>query len=187
MNFRIPGGEFRTYDLPDEVWDVTALPGGFLTQRVEIFKSSREVQESMAAKAGVDIFGGTFSASASYEKLSSSLTNDSRYFESVDTIVSASRVNLVPSSAFDLSRFAKTLLEQKLPNTFDEDPAAFEDFINQFGTHYFAFGKFGGVVRLLLETKSSYFKGSLLRKDLCDDSHMVFTRDDNYEINLTYR
>jgi len=159
INVRIPGGGFRTYDLPDEVWDVAALPGGFLSERVEIFKSSRAVQKSMAANAGIDVLGGIFSASGSYEKMSSSLTNESRYLESVDSVVSASRVDLAPFWGFDLSRYAKMFVDQRLPATFDEDPAKYAEFIDYFGTHYFAYGKFGGVIRLLLETKSSYFKG----------------------------
>ena len=159
INIKIPDGDFRTYDLPDEIWDVAALPGGLLSERVEIFKSSHAVQMSMAANIDVDIFGGIFSASASYKKMSSSLTNESRYLESVETVVSASRADLAPFWGFDLSRYAKIFVDQRLPITFDEDPARYAEFIDHFGTHYFANGKFGGVIRLLLETESSYFKG----------------------------
>ena len=55
IRVRVPGGATTMYDLPDEIWDVTALPGGFLSEQVEIFKSSKAVQKSMAVKAGASL------------------------------------------------------------------------------------------------------------------------------------
>ena len=45
-----------------------------------------------------------------------------------------------------------------LPANYTDKPEAYEDFIRQFGTHYVAKARFGGVMAMTLETSTDYFE-----------------------------
>ncbi|VDI69376.1 Hypothetical predicted protein [Mytilus galloprovincialis] len=66
----------------------------------------------------------------------------------------------MPDWALEFGRVAKMYLERFLPQTFDSSTyPKYMKFIKTFGTHYFSQGKFGGLLRLVLKTDQSYYKG----------------------------
>ena len=60
----------------------------------------------------------------------------------------------------ELTKYAKLYLDRRLTGTFDAMPEKYEEFIKNFGTHYFQDAFFGGMLKLLVETESSYFETS---------------------------
>ncbi|CAG0896999.1 unnamed protein product [Darwinula stevensoni] len=149
----------KEYNLPDQVWEVTRIPGGWISSSVQIFKTYREIKNSMAYQVGAGVNTGKFgfSASHSYERMQNTIVNTSSYIEEVSSFDSAVRADLVPQWELKLGKFISSFVDLQLPPTFAQDPAAYDKFIAQFGTHYFQNGKYGGVLKLVLETKSEYF------------------------------
>ncbi|CAG0897826.1 unnamed protein product [Darwinula stevensoni] len=148
------------YQLPDQIWAMTPVPGGWFSSNVEIFKSYQEVKRSRSTDVGVK--GGflwfSFSASRSYMYMQNTITNNSRYIEEVSAFETAVRADLHPSWIVQMSKMIDVFVEGRLKKNFTEDPGAYEEFIDNFGTHYFKTACFGGFIKLLLETKSEYFK-----------------------------
>ncbi|CAG0903510.1 unnamed protein product [Darwinula stevensoni] len=153
--------EKAEYQLPDQIWEVTHIPGGWLASNVRIYKSYQEIKGSMAFEVGGELslkkFG--FSASRSYEHMQNTITNTSHYLEEVSSFDSAVRADFVPEWVLTLGRFPKMFVENYLPENYTQDPAAYEKFIAYFGTHYFQHGNFGGVIKMHLETRTDYFNG----------------------------
>ncbi|CAG0901068.1 unnamed protein product, partial [Darwinula stevensoni] len=148
------------YQLPDQIWAMTPVPGGWFSSNVEIFKSYQEVKRSRSTEVGAKggIFGFGFSASRSYMYMQDTITNHSRYIEEVSAFETAVRADLHPSWIIQMSKMIDKFVEGRLQKNFTEDPGAYEEFIDNFGTHYFKTARFGGFIKLLLETKSEYFK-----------------------------
>ena len=61
----------------------------------------------------------------------------------------------------ELTKYAKIYLDRRLKSTtFNDSPEKYAEFIKTFGTHYFQDAFFGGMLKLLIETESSYFEKS---------------------------
>ncbi|KAK0060712.1 perivitellin-2 67 kDa subunit [Biomphalaria pfeifferi] len=150
------------YQLPDQVWQLTTLPGGWLTANANLYKSYKEVRKSMATEVGGEgsIWMFAFSASASFKEMQNTITNTSRYISDVGAFESATRADLVPSFVLGLDRFCKIFLDTQIKGTFQTNPNVYNRFINTFGTHYFSSANFGGYIRAVMETKSDYFYSS---------------------------
>ncbi|CAG0897906.1 unnamed protein product [Darwinula stevensoni] len=151
------------FQLPDQVWEVTRIPGGWLSPSVQLFKSYQDVRRSMALQVeyepeSSDLFKLAFSASRSYERMQHIIANKSHYIKEVSSFETAFQVDLIPSWVLHLSRLTAVFVDSRLPKSFTEDPGAYEEFIANFGTHYFKSAKFGGLIKLLLETHSDYFE-----------------------------
>lgn len=150
-----------TYELPDQVWTVSQIPGGSLSSGVEILKTSKEVRSSMASEVGggLQLSKFAFSASTSYKRMQHTVTNTSRYIEYVSAFFSGRRADLKLHFALDLDPLVQGFVDTQLPVSYLEHPAPYEEFIEYFGTHYFRSANYGGMISLLLETSSTYFMG----------------------------
>ncbi|BFZ00947.1 hypothetical protein BsWGS_03986 [Bradybaena similaris] len=165
LNFTCDGGrKWKNpagveYQLPDQVWQITNVPGGWLSADVSLYKTYEDVRRSMNSEVGIDgsIWKFSFSASRSYMKLQNTITNTSRYVSDIAAFESATRVDFIPSWIIELDRFAALYVERRISGTFESNPAAYNTFINNFGTHYFSTANFGGYIRVTFETSSSYF------------------------------
>ncbi|CAG0884115.1 unnamed protein product [Darwinula stevensoni] len=149
----------KNYDIPEQVSSVTRIPGGSVLSGVQIFKSHRDVKRSMAVEAGAELTLETFgfSSSSSYQHMQNTIMNTSRYIEEVSSFDSAVQADLSLEEELNLGKSAKSFVDKLLPANFTDDPGPYEKFIATFGTHYFQNGKFGGVIKLIMETKSEYF------------------------------
>nr|KAG5689851.1 hypothetical protein BaRGS_012201 [Batillaria attramentaria] len=119
--------------------------------------TSSDVRKSYSVNAGVDVqtkkFG--FSASASYGKTQSTLLKNTKKTTSVHASFSSRRVDFVPKTELRFGARAQRAVNA-LPWSYTSNPGAYEEFIRQFGTHYIAEGKFGGIMMMYLETSTSY-------------------------------
>ncbi|GFO38968.1 perivitellin-2 67 kda subunit [Plakobranchus ocellatus] len=152
-------GEQR-YQQPDQIWQYVDNPGGWLTTDVHLSKTYSDVRSSLTKQVGGEgaIWKFAFSASKSYSKMQRSITNATRYISEVSSYHSSSRVYMLPSWLLQLNRVAKLYIRRYIEGkTYKSDPQAYQGFINLFGTHYFSVANFGGHIRMIQETKSSYF------------------------------
>ncbi|KAK7504404.1 hypothetical protein BaRGS_00004270 [Batillaria attramentaria] len=155
------------YELPDQVWVVSDESSGSLTHGAEVMKTSSEARKVFSVDAGVDVqtkkFG--FSASISYSKAQSTLLKNERKVEFVSHAVSSWRVDLQHKDMLSLGESAQRVMNG-LPAQYTANPKAYEEFVRQFGTHYVASGKSGGVMMMMLETRNDYFEyyGGVVRE-----------------------
>lgn len=148
------------YDLPDQVVGAESIPGGLKSAKVEIFRKLDQVINSMKLSVGIGDALGMFMLSPSLNFAHATLTNTSRYIEEVRAHVSAFRADHIPSWAMELTKYAKNYLDRRLTKSFSQDPKSYETFIKTFGTHFFQDAFFGGMLKLVIETESTYFETS---------------------------
>jgi len=151
----------KEYDLPDQISGAEPVPGGLKSTKVEIFRKLDQVINSMKLSVGIGDALGLFMLSPSLKFAHSTLTNTSRYMEEVKAHVSSFRADHAPSWVMELTKYAKIYLDRRLKSTtFNDSPEKYAEFIKTFGTHYFQDAFFGGMLKLLIETESSYFEKS---------------------------
>jgi len=148
------------YDLPDQISGAEPVPGGLKSTKIDVFRKLDQVINSMKLSVGIGDALGLFMLSPSLNFAHSTLTNTSRYIEEVKAHVSSFRADHAPSWVMELTKYAKMYLERRLTGSFDAMPRRYEEFIKNFGTHYFQDAFFGGMLKLLVETESSYFETS---------------------------
>lgn len=150
------------YDVPDQVWHVNRVPGGWLSSEVKIFKDYKEVKRTMSSdvSGGITLEKFAFSASSSYSRMQHTITNTSKFIEQVSSFDSATRTDLVPFWVLELGAIVQGFVDNRLPANYSQNPAAYKLFIQYFGTHYFQSAKFGGLIKLVLETSSEYFQNN---------------------------
>lgn len=138
---------------------MTTVPGGWLSADVEIYKSYDAVRKMMAFNVGGEgtLWKFAFSMSYSYQKMQNVITNSSKYISDTSSFESATRVDLNPGWVLEMDKYAKLYINSTITGTIESDESAYNKFIEEFGTHYFATGNFGGYIRLLTETEISFF------------------------------
>ncbi|XP_059172761.1 perivitellin-2 67 kDa subunit-like [Physella acuta] len=146
------------YELPDQVWQMTSVPGGWLSSDAHTYSSYSEVRNSMSNSVGLEADTGkySFSASFSYKKMQNSITNSSRYISEVTAFAAATRADVNPPEKLGLDSFAQEYVDTTLTGTFESNPTAYNKFIDTYGTHYFTSAKFGGFIRMVFETSKEY-------------------------------
>ncbi|XP_013787111.1 perivitellin-2 67 kDa subunit-like [Limulus polyphemus] len=151
--------KLNEHDLPDQIWDVSNVPGGWLIEEVKIMKSYNEVKRQKASSTGINIsiLKGAFSASKSYKESQHTIMNTSQYLEEVSAYDSAFRADLLPSWALRLNRFAQQFINNWLPESYEANRESYNRFVNFFGTHYFQNANFGGIINVHISTDRSYF------------------------------
>lgn len=137
---------------------MTTLPGGWLSADVNLYKTYHDIRRHMTNEISGDgsIWKFAFSSSKSYMKLQNAITNSSKYILDISAFDSATRVDVIPSWSMELDQFAAAFIEKRITGTFESNPAAYNRFIEIFGTHYFATAHFGGYIRVTFETSSEY-------------------------------
>ncbi|XP_059172760.1 perivitellin-2 67 kDa subunit-like [Physella acuta] len=146
------------YELPDQVWQMTSVPGGWLSSEAHTYTSYSDVRNAMSASVGLEADTGTyaFSGSFSYKKMQNSITNSSRYISEVTAFAAATRADVNPPEKLGLDSFAQAYVDTTLTGTFESNPTAYNKFIDTYGTHYFTSANFGGFIRMVFETKKDY-------------------------------
>jgi len=150
----------KEYDLPDQISGAEPVPGGLKSTKVEVFRKLDQVINSMKLSVGIGDALGLFMLSPSLNFAHATLTNTSRYMEEVRAHVSSFRADHAPSWVMELTKYAKMYIDRRLTKGFTEIPEKYEEFIKNFGTHYFQDAFFGGMLKLVIETESSYFETS---------------------------
>jgi len=150
----------KEYDLPDQVNGAESVPGGIQSTKIEVFRKLDQVINSMKLSVGIGDALGLFMLSPSLKFAHGTLTNTSRYIEEVSAHVSSFRADHAPSWAMELTKYAKMYLDKRLTMPFGKAPHLYEEFIKTFGTHFFQDAYFGGMLKLVVETESSYFERS---------------------------
>ncbi|XP_059143534.1 perivitellin-2 67 kDa subunit-like [Physella acuta] len=147
------------YELPDQVWQMTSVPGGWLSSDAHTYSSYSAIRNSMGSSVGLEVDTGkySFSASVSYKKLQNSITNTSRYISEVTAFSSATRADVNPPEKLGLDSFAQAYIDTTLTGTYESNPNAYNKFIDTYGTHYFTSANFGGFIRMVFETAKDYF------------------------------
>ncbi|RWS10239.1 perivitellin-2 67 kDa subunit-like protein, partial [Dinothrombium tinctorium] len=148
------------YDLPDQAETVNSIPGGVLDTSYKFLSNLKEFKKSRALSAGVAALfeEGMFSASGSYKRFQSSLTNSSRRISEVESFFSAIQVDFLPFWELSLSSSALKYINNILPKDYTDNPSKYDDFFKYFGTHYFSTGKFGGLFRMSISIETSLFQ-----------------------------
>ena len=146
----------KVYQLPDQIWSMVSVPGGWLNAVTKVYKSYTDVKNKMSANAGVGLTNGMFSSSASYKTMNEAISNKSREITDVFSFVSTTQAVFAPSVILGLNHYGQIFVDN-LPETFVDSPAPYYEFISIFGTHYFSKGKFGGYIRNYFETDSEYY------------------------------
>jgi len=147
----------ESYDRPDQITSITAINAVESSDKVEILKSSNDVKKLIKADTGFSDSLGLFSLSGSFNKMMSSVSNKSVFLERADHVKPVYNVRMRSARVITMSDDAELFMED-LPKTFEEDPELYQEFIDEYGTHYHSEAKFGGVVRVLLETNSKYYE-----------------------------
>ncbi|CAL1538483.1 unnamed protein product [Lymnaea stagnalis] len=155
--WRSPTGQ--EYQLPDQIWHMTSLPGGWLSTEVKVYKNYNDLRQSMTTEVGGEgsIWRFAFSASHSYKKMQNIIANTSRYISEASSFESATRADATPSWILGLDRFSQIFIDRMITGSFEADPRAYNRFIHEFGSHYFSTANFGGYVKVVSETDSEYF------------------------------
>merc|ERR1712168_1321918 len=152
------------YDLPDQIWSIARFPRGVMVENALILKTSSDVKNTLALNVGMSLEGkatekGMFEGTASFDQMTSTLTQKNSNIEEVKTFVSATRADMLPFWGSKPSRMI-TMFIARMPKTYDENPKKYHQFIQWFGTHYFMSAKFGGLIQMRLETNKDYFKST---------------------------
>jgi len=64
----------------------------------------------------------------------------------------------------DLTKYAQMYLDRRLTGSFTQMPERYQEFIKNFGTHYFQEAVFGGMLKLVVETESKYYEQTTTHK-----------------------
>ena len=131
------------YDRPDQVSHIVSLPWGALDAHNQTYKHFTDVRKTMSTTVGVSVLGGLFGLSATYTTTVREITADSVFIEDVSSFVSSNKATFAPYWVLKLADNAAKLVE-RFPDTFEENPAIFAEFIKYYGTHYYADSHFGG-------------------------------------------
>ncbi|KAK3710635.1 hypothetical protein RRG08_034171 [Elysia crispata] len=148
------------YHLPDQLWHITNLPGGWHRADVHLYKTSSDVRSRMTQEvAGEGLnWRFSFSVSGSYAKFQQTLIGSEKYISDVSSFRSSKRVELKPAEDLGMDTIAERQLNAYVGTSgYQCDPAAYHKFINEFGTHYFSTGTFGGYLRSVYETDTEFF------------------------------
>lgn len=150
----------KEYDLPDQISGAEPVPGGLKSTKVEVFRKLDQVINSLKLSVGIGDALGLFMLSPSFNFAHSTLTNTTRYYEEVRAHVSSFRADHAPSWVMELTKYAQMYIDRRITGKFTEQPEKFNEFIRNFGTHYFQDAFFGGMLKLVVETERSYFERS---------------------------
>ena len=139
-----------------------------MDSNVEIYKDSHSFKKSMSRRVDIDMsigIGGiaSFSSSSTYKKIQKIMhyRNSSKYIEELVSHTSGYKVNVMPEWYLQLGRIAQLYVDKLLPKQLNRITIRmYMKFVQTFGTHYFIHGNFGGILRLLLTTNSSYFRNT---------------------------
>ena len=129
-----------------------------MNSMAQIYKSSSDIKKMMSSNAGLNMgeSGGQFSSSVSYKSMRDALSNRSVRISEVTTFVSSLQVQLESFDKLRLTQYAEDLITA-LPSKFVEYPKPYREFIDIFGTHFFAGGNLGGYIRHYFEISSDYY------------------------------
>ncbi|XP_059154870.1 perivitellin-2 67 kDa subunit-like [Physella acuta] len=150
------------YDMPDQIWTISSVPGGYMSSEVSTFQTYSEVRDSMSVSVGLDIDYRmfSFSASSTYKKMQSLITNSSKYLSEVTAFTGATRVDVLPAGSLEFDNNTQNYIDNMLTGTYESNQQAYDTFVKEYGTHYFATGNFGGYVRMIFEATQEYFSSS---------------------------
>ncbi|XP_059154878.1 perivitellin-2 67 kDa subunit-like [Physella acuta] len=143
----------------DLIWTISSVPGGYMSSEVSTFQTYSEVRDSMSVSVGLDIDYKlfAFSASSTYKKMQSLITNSSKFLSEVTAFTGATRVDVLPPEKLELDSNTQNFIDNMLTGTYESNQQAYDTFVEEYGTHYFATGNFGGYVRMFFEVTQEYF------------------------------
>ena len=138
---------------PDQIANVKSASSGKLTSTTQTYSSYSDIKKHMAASVGMSAFGGMFSASSSYQSLSHDIRNKSSQVIEVTNRQSLFSMSFQNQLLLSLGKNPSEILK-KCPETYEDDPEAYQSFIEYFGTHLFLSAVFGGAQRTTFKVDS---------------------------------
>ncbi|XP_017463811.1 PREDICTED: perivitellin-2 67 kDa subunit-like, partial [Rhagoletis zephyria] len=141
--------------MPVDFQDVRMVPEGNMDFVVDMSTTVRDVKVSLGVQAGLGGFFKSigFSESGGYKTSKENIVKKSKSVAITSAHQSAYEVEL--KDYVTLSDKFRHAVE-KLPDDFGHHQSHYIEFIEQFGTHYFSVGRFGGSMVVRTEIDSSY-------------------------------
>jgi hypothetical protein len=143
------------YDVPDQVETINSLPGGILDFESNLYKNHEEVKNTMSANVGLGYTPGFFSVSGSYRQSQKAILKNVNTVTTLFAYTSAYEIVLKPYWGVKIGASAQNFIDQFLPNTYQQNPAKYQEFLSIFGTHFFSIGYFGGCLTTKIEITES--------------------------------
>ncbi|CAH1781035.1 unnamed protein product [Owenia fusiformis] len=144
------------YDKPDQIANIVSLPRGILEFNSYLWKDYNEIKRTWSDHVELEIIPGIFGFSASYSALHHKITAEKKFVEDVTSFVSAFRAELKPSWQIQLNSGARQYIDTILPNTYEANMEAWDRFVEFYGTHYYAQGSYGGLLKMTMETDKEF-------------------------------
>jgi len=145
----------KIYDEPDQIGNVAEINAGFSSNKADVMKTRSDVSKFMSVNAGIGV-PGLFQLSPSYSKMTAMVTEKKKSLASSEQVVTAFAASMIPFISLQITPHLENYIEERLKNTFEEDPDPYRTFINVWGTHFFHKANFGGLIRVLMEMDSSF-------------------------------
>jgi len=142
------------YDLPDQVESITKEDAGSMNQKIDYHNDYQEYSQTKSKKSGWGI-PGFFGHSKSSKTFMEYILQDHRVMTEVSAQVSAYRVKLVPPAAEHVGEDL-THDYNNLPPTYVQNPALYQKFLSDYGTHFFQESLFGGLMIMSSFTSKYY-------------------------------
>jgi hypothetical protein len=142
------------YDLPDQVASVTKEDAGSTNQNIEYHNDYQEYSQTKSKKSGWGI-PGFFGHSKSSKSSMEYILQDHRVMTEVSAHVSAYRVKLIPPATEHVGEDMNHDYNN-LPPNYIQNPALYQKFLNDYGTHFFQEALFGGLMKMDSFTSKYY-------------------------------
>lgn len=184
------------YDVPDQVLSIDLLPRDSLKTHLGIINNLDEARNELKGPLGMldRPVRGLFSESGSYKSYQRVILNGTKFLATLQVVTPSTRINLAPRTSLrkSLTEFMSDFLSEEMPKKYRESPDKFQEFIQNYGTHYFKSAMFGGVFSHVTQVDQSvreflsdreirqninmYFMALLSRKGVVSK---VFEKKDN--------
>jgi hypothetical protein len=142
------------YDLPDQIASVTKEDTMSMDLKIDYHNDYQEYSQTKSKKSGWGI-PGLFGHSESSKSSMQYILQDHRVMTEVSAHVSAYRVKLIYPAAEhvgeDMNHDYKNL-----PPAYIQNPALYQKFLNDYGTHFFQEALFGGLMKMDSFTSKYY-------------------------------
>ncbi|XP_074599185.1 perivitellin-2 67 kDa subunit-like [Brevipalpus obovatus] len=144
----------KNYDIPDQILAIKQNefdPETFEDLPVHLFDDWRKLKDHFARALGLgeSALKGWFSESGSMSYYQKILVNSTSLVMMAEASVPVLTVTMSPRGALrrSLNDVMSDYLSKDLPNSYEDDPERYLDFLRSYGTHYFKSGTLGGSIK----------------------------------------
>merc|ERR1712226_470081 len=145
----------KTYQIPDQVWKIEAVPGDSINKQPTVFKSYEEIKQYLFDMVGLSKLNGAFSLSKGFQDMTKDVELDSKMIVDILSHFFNTEVMLEPYHTIQLGFHVESFLST-LADDYEDEPEGYDEFIRTFGTHYFSSATIGPSMRNLYFVESDY-------------------------------